>query len=327
MYDERKFVYEKVPRELKLRQILVKVPADAKPDVEKAAQARAEALAARIKKGEAFEKVAKEASEDESSKARGGLLGWRGHGAANLPGEPEKQLYAAKAGDVVGPLKGASGFYITKIEGDREGTIPFEKVKLELAEEKVRSEAAGAQAKKRALAAFDKAKAEPGKTLKEIFPAPSQDDDANKEKSHGASSAPRAEETGLFSAQGSREGARVEGIGVSNELAKAAFALTTAAPLAGPFEVAGSWVFVRLKERKDPDLAEFEKKKDELARDAELSKYGEVLSDWTHARCIEARDAKRIQINRDELRYDESGGEAPLYEPCMSAGARRALGG
>jgi len=322
MYDERKFVYEKVPRELKLRQILVKVDHDAKPEVDKAALARAEALAARVKKGEAFDKVAKEASDDEGSKSRGGALGWRGHGAANLPGDVEKQLYAGKTGDVVGPLKGASGYYITKIEGDREGTIPFDKVKLELAEEKVRAEAAGAQAKKRALAAFDKAKAEPTKTLKDVFPAPSD----KEEKTPAASSAPRAEETGLFAAQGSREGARVEGIGVSNELAKAAFALTPAAPLAGPFEVAGSWVVVRLKERKDPDMAEFDKKKDELARDAELTKYGEVLGDWTHARCLEARDAKRIQINRDELRYEDSG-EAPLYEPCMSAGSRRAFGG
>jgi peptidyl-prolyl cis-trans isomerase D len=322
LYEERKFVYEKVPRELKLRQIMVKVAPDAKPEVEKEAQKRAEALAARVKKGEPFEKVAKEASDDLATKARGGELGWRGHGAANLPGEPEKQLFAAKTGDVVGPLKGASGFYLTKVEGDREGNIPFDKVKLELAEEKVRAEAAGAQAKARALAALGKAKAEPGKTLKDLYPAPAEDKD-KPESDAEASRAPRAEETGLFSPRGTREGAMVEGIGVSNELAKAAFSLTTAAPLAGPFEVAGSWVVVRLKERKDPDPAEFEKKKGELERDAELTKWIEVLTDWTHARCVEARDAKRIQINRDELKYEDSG-EAPLYEPCMN---RRQMGG
>jgi peptidyl-prolyl cis-trans isomerase D len=319
LYDERKFVYEKVPKELKLRQILVKLPPDAKPDVEKAAKDRADALAARIKKGEPFEKVAKEASEDAATKVRGGELGWRGHGAANLPGEPEKQLFAAKTGDVVGPLKGANGLYITKVEGDREGNIPFDKVKLELAEEKVRAEAAGAKAKTRAQVALAAAKVAPTKTLKELFPAPAED----KDKAGGAPSAPRAEETGLFSPRGTREGAMVEGIGVSNDLAKAAFALTTAAPLAGPYEVAGSWVIVRLKERKDPDVAEFEKKKGDLVRDAELTKWIEVLTDWTHAKCVEARDAKRIFINREELKYEDSG-EPALYEPCMS---RRQLGG
>ena len=128
---------------------------------------------------------------------------------------------------------------------------------------------------------------------------------------------------GLFSRRGSREGAIVEGIGVSNALAKAAFALTPGAPLAGPFEVAGSCVVVRLKERKDPDMAEFEKKKLELQRDAELTKWIEVLTDWSHDRCIEARDAKQIHINRDVLRYEDSS-EPPPYEPCMP---RRMFGG
>ena len=133
-YDERKFIYEKVPKELRLRQVMVKLPPDAKADVEKAARARIDALAARVKKGEAFASVAQDATEDATAKARGGDIGWRGHGATNLPGEPEKQLFDAKPGDVVGPLKGAGGFYLTKIEDAREGNIPFDKVKLELAE-------------------------------------------------------------------------------------------------------------------------------------------------------------------------------------------------
>jgi peptidyl-prolyl cis-trans isomerase D len=325
-YDERKFIYEKVPKELRLRQIMLKVAPDAKPDVDKAALAKLTALAERVKKGESFAAVAKE-SDDPIGKARGGDLGWRGHGATNLPGDPEKQLFAAKAGDVVGPLKGAGGYYLTKVEDAREGTIPFEKVKLELAEEKVRAEKAGAESKARAQAAIVLAKADATKTLKDLFPAPAEDDKADKADKDKAeapkSTAPRAEETGLFSPKGTREGAMIEGIGVSNDLAKAAFSLTTAAPLAGPFQVAGSWIIVRLKERKDPDMAEFEKKKDELARDAELTKWIEVLTDWTQARCLEAKSANRIQINREELRYEDSG-EPPPYEPCQG---RRQLGG
>ena len=48
---------------------------------------------------------------------------------------------------------------------------------------------------------------------------------------------------------------------------------------------------VRLKERKDPDLAEFEKRKVELAREAELTKWERVLTDWTTARCQAAGDS------------------------------------
>jgi peptidyl-prolyl cis-trans isomerase D len=338
LYEERKFVYEKVPKELHLRQIMLKLAPDATADVGKATQKKLEVLAARVKKGEDFAKVAKEATEDPIAKTRGGDIGWRGHGAANLPGEPEKQLFAAKVGDVVGPLKGSAGFYLTKVEAEREGNIPFDKVKLELAEEKVRAEKAGAQAKARALAALALARAEttksdksPAKTLKELFPAPpenkgdqgNQGNQGNKDDKGGGSSAapraetqaPRAEETGLFAAHGTRQGAMIEGIGVSNPLAKAAFSLTPAAPLAGPFEVAGSWIIVRLKERKEPDLAEFEKVKADLVRDAERAKLDQVLGDWTRARCVEAKEQKRLQINRDVLRYEDSS-EPPAYEPC-----------
>jgi peptidyl-prolyl cis-trans isomerase D len=332
-YDERKFVYENVPKELKLQQIMLKLAPGATPDVEKATFKRADAVVARLKKGEDFAAVAKDATEDDAQKLRGGDLGWRGRGATNIPGDDEKKLFDAHAGELVGPLKGSTGVYVTRVVEAREGNIPFDKVKLELAEEKLRSEKAGALAKSRADAALTLAKADGTKTLKDLFPPPPEKKDADTNKADKTddkaddapptSTAPRAEETGLFSPRGTRQGATVEGIGVSNTLAKAAFALTTAAPLAGPFEVAGSWIVVRLKERKDPDVGEYEKKKADLLRDAELTKWNQVLTDWTHARCLEAKDAKRIQINRDQLRYEDSA-EPPAYEPCVG---QRQMGG
>jgi peptidyl-prolyl cis-trans isomerase D len=324
-YDERKFVYEKMPKELRLRQILIKIPEGASADDQKAAEKKAEAAAARVKKGEPFAKVAAAVSQDPASKGRGGDIGWRAHGATNLPGELEEKLFSAKPGELVGPLKGGGGFYLTQVEGQREGNVPFEKVKLDLAEEKLRQEKAEARAKTDAQAALVKAKATPAKPLKEVYPAPADDKGEARaaDKSGGDTQAPRAEETGMFSPRSTRDGLVVEGIGASTALAKAAFALTNEAPLAGPFQVAGSWVIVRLKERKDPDLTELEKKKIELLRDAELTKWMEVLTDWTHARCVEAKEAKRIQVNADVLKYEDSG-EPPPYEPCLG---RRFLGG
>jgi hypothetical protein len=81
---------------------------------------------------------------------------------------------------------------------------------------------------------------------------------------------------------------------------------------------------VRLKEHKAPDMAEFEKKKDELQRDAELTKWVQVMSDWSHERCVEAKAARQISVNRDMLRYQDSA-ELPAYEPCMPP--RRPFGG
>ena len=338
LYEQKKFMYEKVPKEVRVRQILIK-GGTAANDAAKA-QRKAEQLAAKIKgekdaaKASAiFAQAAKESSDDAKSKAKGGDLGWRRKGTLSLEPADDDKVLAAKAGELLGPFKTKDGgAALLVVEGNREGDLPFDKVKVELAEEKIREERSGALAKADAEAAMAKAKAGSGKSLKELFPTKSDDkDDSKAEAKPGKlaklpaadSDAPRAEETGLFARRGSREGAIVEGLGISNALSKAAFELRPDAPLAGPFEIAGSWVVVRLKERKEPDMAEYEKKKLDLQRDAELNKWMEVLTDWSHERCIEARDAKRIQINRDVLRYEDSA-EPPPYEPCMP---RRMFGG
>lgn len=347
-FEQKKFIYEKAPKELHLRQIMLKtvVKSEAKSEAKSDAAAKAAPAAAadkapvppkkagdllaRLKKGEPFAKVAAEASDDPAGKARGGELGWRRKGATGFDPATDDKIFAAKSGEVIGPVKTAAGWALVISDASREGDLTYDNVKLELALESLRQEKAAELAKADAQAALAKAQAPAaaGKTLKELFPGKAEDKDkagdaAASDESAAADTAPRAEETGLFSRRGGREGAIVEGIGVSNALSKAAFALKPDAPLAGPFEIAGSYVIVRLKERKDPDMAEFEKKKMELQRDAELTKWMEVLSDWSHNRCVEAKTARRITINHDVLRYEDSA-EPPPYEPCVP---RRLFGG
>jgi len=320
-------VYEKLPEQRHLRQILVKLPHDANDAADKAARAKADGLAEKLKKGAkatgkdglTFTELARDASDDTVSKARGGDLGWRGRGATNVPSDLEDKIWSAKTGAVVGPLKGNDGYVITKIEGERKGNIPYDQAKLELAEEKLREVRGDELAKAAAADALAKLKADPTKSMKDVFPTPSDSDEAKAT----ADATPRVEETGLFAVRASHDGAVVEGIGVSTPLAKAAFALTPAAPLAGPFDVSGTSVVVRLKDRKDPDLADFEKRKLELTREAELTKWEGVMTDWTQARCLEVKGAKRLSINADVLRYEESS-EPPSYEPCVP---RHLLGG
>src|SRR5262249_31687445 len=90
-YDEQKFLYEKAPKQLRLRHILVKTAGRG----DAARSKKAEALLARITKGEPFAKVAKEASQDPVARARGGDLGWRAHGATNITGEAQDKLFGA----------------------------------------------------------------------------------------------------------------------------------------------------------------------------------------------------------------------------------------
>jgi peptidyl-prolyl cis-trans isomerase D len=311
LYDERKAaLYEKQPKQRHLRQILVKVKAEATPAELTAAQKKAEALAARIRKGEAFAKVAKAASEDERTKGRGGDLGWQRVGGTMLDPDVDAKVTAAKDGELVGPVKTASGFVLVLSEATREGTIAFDAAKLELAESKLREEKSKAMAKAEADAALAKIKASPDKSLKELYPAPEEGDSGSGSpaKSKGVS----AEETGLFS----RRGSTVAAVGKAPVMAKAIFALTKDAPVAGPIEELGSFMVVKLKERKEPDLADFEKNKVGLIEDAAKRKSGMVVMEWALQRCREARAAKQIEVNSDLLRYEGGPEGAIQYEPC-----------
>jgi peptidyl-prolyl cis-trans isomerase D len=308
-YEQKRFVYEKVGDERKLRQILVRVPHDATPAQDKAARDKANALYDKLKKGAkatgkdgvTFAEVARASSDDQSTKVQGGELGWRAKGAANVPGDLEDKIWKAGSDALVGPLRGTDGYVITKVEGQRSGSVSFADAKLELAEQKLREERADAKAKAAAADALAALRAAPEKTMKDLYPSNTTD----KDNASAGTGGPHVEETGLFAMRASREGAIVEGIGVSTPLAKAAFALTPEAPVAGPFEVGGTFVVIQLKERKDPDLGDFEKRKVELLKEAQLTKWD-----------VEAKDAKRINVNPEVLKYDDGSGEPPSYEPC-----------
>jgi len=323
-FGQRKQLYTDIPAEVRVREIIVK-PATAGDDA--GARKRADALAARIAKGEPFAKVARESSDDAEARAQGGDLGWRRKGALGLAEADEAQVMAAAPGTVVGPFKKGDGLALYTTASKRQGTLTFDAVKSELAEERLKQEKAVAIAKQRAEAALAVAKANGDQSLKQLFPGPSGDGAESKADAKPAAKAAgtksdgkpaaidaRAEETGLFA----RRGTVIEQIGDSPELAKAAFNLKPTAPLAGPFEIAGSFVVVRLKERKDPDPAELEKKKGELRRDAELVKWNDVLTSWVKARCQEEKSAGNVSVNKSIIRYEENQ-PPPPYEPCVGA--------
>ena len=94
--------------------ILITIKPDAKEPEKKAAQAKAEEIAARVRKNPAaFADIAKKESQDPGSAVQGGDLGFFARGAMVKPFEDA--VFAAKKGDIVGPVASDFGFHVIRV--------------------------------------------------------------------------------------------------------------------------------------------------------------------------------------------------------------------
>ena len=127
-YDSHKDRYE-VSEERRASHILILT----KPDTDKEkAKAKAEEVLAEVQKSPAkFAELAKKYSEDPGSAAKGGDLGFFGHGMMVKPFE--EAVFKQKEGDVSGLVESEFGYHIIKLTGIKAGKLrPIEEVKAEI---------------------------------------------------------------------------------------------------------------------------------------------------------------------------------------------------
>ncbi|HXF77613.1 MAG TPA: SurA N-terminal domain-containing protein [Usitatibacter sp.] len=104
--------------------ILVAVPADAKDDVRKAAEEKAAAIAAQVRKAPAsFAEVARKESQDPGSAAQGGDLGFFSRGAMVKAFEDAVFDPKMKKGEIVGPVKSEFGYHVIKLTDVKGGSV------------------------------------------------------------------------------------------------------------------------------------------------------------------------------------------------------------
>lgn len=103
------------------------------------AKERAAKALARVRAGEAFDKVASEASDDESTKATGGELGWFERGS--MAPEWETVVFSMEKGDARGPISGPQGLHVfTVVDTKRSDLKSFDELKDQLKAELMRRE-------------------------------------------------------------------------------------------------------------------------------------------------------------------------------------------
>jgi parvulin-like peptidyl-prolyl isomerase len=138
-YDQMARRTEQV-QAVKLSHMLFKLPDHATEQQIEAAKDKAAKAIARVKAGEDFAKVAATESEDDSTKATGGELGWFQRGSMANP-EWEPIVFAMDKGDVRGPVTGPSGLHVFLVtEVKRSDLKPFAEMKEQLSRELRRRE-------------------------------------------------------------------------------------------------------------------------------------------------------------------------------------------
>jgi len=102
------------PEERQASHILITTKPDATEAEKQAARAKAEAIAEQVRKAPArFAEIAKKESQDPGSAAQGGDLGFFARGSMVKPFEDA--VFAAKKGDIVGPIASEFGFHVIRV--------------------------------------------------------------------------------------------------------------------------------------------------------------------------------------------------------------------
>lgn len=141
-------------QEVHARHILIRAaPGD--EAASKAAEDKIKAIIARLKKGEDFEKVAKEVTEDPSGKANGGDLGY--FSKEQMVPEFSNVAFKLEKDQISEPVKTQFGWHVLKVEDKRVKPTPkFEEVKPQIEQYVTRKAQAELVQKLRAEAKIEK---------------------------------------------------------------------------------------------------------------------------------------------------------------------------
>ncbi|MGB9627755.1 MAG: SurA N-terminal domain-containing protein [Thermodesulfobacteriota bacterium] len=137
-YDSRKEQFM-IPKQVKAREILIKLGGQETPEQVEEKRKKAEAILEKAKKTKDFASVARQYSESNSA-PKGGDIGWVQKGL--IEESLEKILFSLKSGEVSGVVRGSSGFFIFKAEEVKEEREkPLEEVKEQVRQTLIKEKA------------------------------------------------------------------------------------------------------------------------------------------------------------------------------------------
>ncbi|PRQ10020.1 peptidylprolyl isomerase [Enhygromyxa salina] len=311
-----------------------------------AARAAVVAARARITEGgESFAAVARELSIDTDTARSGGHYGWAQVTDSGSGLEPiiDQTAQTLEDGQVSEPIEGDEGLYLVMVAGHREGDVPEDVAKRELATNAVRSVRGRELAKRAAEEALLAVKS--GTDLDELFSAgtpalggpgglPGLDGENIEDFGLREPSGPqqKIEETGLFA-----NGQSIPGIGAQPILTDKAWTSDPTAPILDEvFEVPGGFVIAAVDERQTATREGFAEARAELYRELATQRANGVISGFTKHQCFLGKARVEIRVNDNAVKaLMNYGGETPTdadgvrlvppYHVCERVGDRGGL--
>ena len=277
-YQEMSEEYNR-PERVHARHILRTLASTAEPAEVDRVRAEIEAAAARLAKGEAFEAIAAEISQDPGSQIRGGDLDFFARG--QMVKAFEDAAFALAPGQTSDPVRTDFGFHLIQVLERQDALArPLEEVREEIATHLLRREAlrdgARARAEQLALALRGGQALEAAAREREID----------------------LRRSGWVKRQGS---GFVPGLGTSPELLAAAFILEPGQSSPRVFEVGDRFALVALLERKDADPAQvdalLDKKREELLE----AKRNTRTEAWIDARRDALMESGELVVNLEAI--------------------------
>lgn len=217
---------------------------------EAAVRTQAEEVLKQVKAGGEFAALAKQYSEDDSNKDKGGDLDYFGRGA--MVPEFEQAAFAMKAGEVSDLVKTSFGFHIIKVVERRDATTrPLSEVRTEI-EDQLKWQKAQQQAEQTAKAAEAQIK-----TTADL-------DRVAKERGF------HVQDTGLF-----LRDEPIDGLGPAPEVSAQAFQLADGA-VSPVLRVSRGWVFVTVTQKQDPYIPQVTEVRDRVRDDLIRERAAEI---------------------------------------------------
>jgi peptidyl-prolyl cis-trans isomerase D len=298
-YKQNSAKYDKKKR-IRARHILVKTEPNAPKEADDAAKKKIEDLAARVKKGEDFAKLAEQNSDDPGSKDRGGDLGYFGE---HLMAKPfDDAAFKMKAGELSEPVKTQFGWHLIKVDEVQEPeVISLQKATPDIARDLLEAELAQKLADAKAQEVLKKLQA--GKSFAEALPADAKKKGAEPVKLGGQ--AVKVDETGSFVATAAPNLPR---LGPQPELFADVMKANAGQVLGKVYETSAGPVIARVKDRKRPDPSQWEAKKGEFEMRLRLRRESALEQAWVKS----LKERSKVELNPVVVRGDAPTAPAQL---------------